>query len=65
MHSERSWKSSWASWCSREENRELILDFPPNGEWLERAWMISKGRREDGNEFGVFSSMYPGTLSVS
>jgi hypothetical protein len=52
IHSERSWNSSWASWCSREEKRELCFV----GEWDDRDEIRSMGRREDWDWEGVFSS---------
>lgn len=52
IHSETSWNSSWASWCSREEKRELC--FP--GEWFTKASMISSGRIERYELRGVFNS---------
>jgi hypothetical protein len=53
VHSERSWKSSWASWCSREEKRELACLEGRE----ERAEIMSRGRMEEGEEWDVLRAL--------
>ena len=52
MHSESSWKSSWASWCSREHSSGLVL---PSGS-IERALISSIGLMALTLERGIFSA---------
>ena len=52
MHSESSWKSSWASWCSREHSNGFVL---PSGS-IERALMSSIGLMALTLECGIFSA---------
>lgn len=60
--SESSWKSSWASWCSREENRvEALLNDDVDeeeGKGDESAVMSSRGRSAAGDARGVLSAVF-------
>lgn len=52
IHSETSWKSSWASWCSREHSSGFVL---PSGS-IERALINSIGLIALALECGIFSA---------
>lgn len=52
IHSEMSWKSSWASWCWREEKRRDCFER----EWSARACIMSRGRIALGEDLGWLSA---------